>query len=202
MTVMLSKAVLRNRAHADLGPSTAGTASRRTVLAGLGALGAAAALGDGRLLGQSIGATLIDTHHHFYPPEYQKAWLDWEDARKLPHFPNQVSWSVAKAIEEMDKADIRTAVLSLASTPGLWFDTGAEAAARMVRTCSDFAARMTLPLDSPWRKNLATGEPAKGLSQTNRGVMMIAAAPVDSQTFSASVIVSRSESVATSVSVG
>jgi hypothetical protein len=142
MTVMLSKAVLRNRAHADLGPSTAGTASRRTVLAGLGALGAAAALGDGRLLGQTIGATLIDTHHHFYPPEYQKAWLDWEDARKLPHFPNQVSWSVAKAIEEMDKADIRTAVLSLASTPGLWFDTGAEAAARMVRTCSDFAARM------------------------------------------------------------
>ena len=139
---MQSKAALWNRAHTDLRPGTAGTPSRRTVLAGLGALGAAVALGDRHALGQGTGATLIDTHHHFYPPEYQKAWLDWEDARKLPHFANQVSWSVAKAIEEMDKAGIRTAVLSLASTPGLWFDSGAEAAARMVRTCSDFAARM------------------------------------------------------------
>jgi 6-methylsalicylate decarboxylase len=139
---MLSKAVLWNRAHADLGRGAAGTASRRTVLGGLGALGAAVVLGDRHAVGQGIGATLIDTHHHFYPPEYQRAWLDWEDARKLPHFANQVSWSVAKAIEEMDEAGIRTAVLSLASTPGLWFDGGAEAAARMVRTCSDFAARM------------------------------------------------------------
>jgi predicted TIM-barrel fold metal-dependent hydrolase len=31
-------------------------------------------------------------------------------------------------------------VLSLASTPGLWFDAGAEAAARTVRICQDFAA--------------------------------------------------------------
>jgi predicted TIM-barrel fold metal-dependent hydrolase len=42
---MLSRAVLWNRAHADLGPGAAGTLSRRTVLAGLGALGVAAALG-------------------------------------------------------------------------------------------------------------------------------------------------------------
>jgi hypothetical protein len=33
---------------------------------------------------------LIDTHHHFYPPEYQKLWLDWEDQRKIPHFAGQV----------------------------------------------------------------------------------------------------------------
>jgi 6-methylsalicylate decarboxylase len=139
---MLSRAVPWKRAHADFRPATAGIPSRRTVLSGVGALGAVAALGGRRALGQGIGATLVDTHHHFYPPEYQKAWLDWEDARKLPHFASQVSWSVAKAIEEMDKAHIRIAVLSLASTPGLWFDTGAEAATRMVRTCSDFAARM------------------------------------------------------------
>ena len=25
------------------------------------------------------GSKLIDTHHHFYPPTYQKAWADWED---------------------------------------------------------------------------------------------------------------------------
>jgi 6-methylsalicylate decarboxylase len=140
---VLSKVVLWNRTHADLGRDRAGTASRRTALAGLGARGAAAALGgDGPALGQGTRPTLIDTHHHFFPPEYQKAWLDWEDARQLPHFANQVNWSVTKAIEEMDRVGIRTAVLSLASTPGLWFDIGAEAAARMVRTSSEFAARM------------------------------------------------------------
>ena len=42
----------------------------------------------------------------------------------------------------------------------------------------DFAARKTLPEDFPWRKNLGQGKPARGLLSTNRGVMMIAAAPV------------------------
>jgi two-component system NtrC family sensor kinase len=42
----------------------------------------------------------------------------------------------------------------------------------------DLTARKSLPEDFPWRKNLADGKPARGLLQTNRGVMMIAAAPV------------------------
>ena len=42
----------------------------------------------------------------------------------------------------------------------------------------DLAARQSLPEDFPWRKNLADGKPARGLLRTNRGVMMIAAAPV------------------------
>jgi two-component system, NtrC family, sensor kinase len=42
----------------------------------------------------------------------------------------------------------------------------------------DFAARKALPEDFPWRKNLGQGKPARGLLRTNRGVMMIAAAPV------------------------
>jgi sensor domain CHASE-containing protein len=42
----------------------------------------------------------------------------------------------------------------------------------------DLAARKELPAEFPWRKNLAEGKPAKGLLRTNRGVMMIAAAPV------------------------
>ena len=35
-----------------------------------------------------------------------------------------------------------------------------------------------LPADFPWRRNLREGRPARGLIQTNRGVMMIAASPV------------------------
>ncbi len=85
---------------------------------------------------------LIDTHFHFYPPEYQKLWLDWEDKRKLPHFPGQVAWSKAKTIEDMDKNGIRTGVLSLASTPGLWFDLPSPEAERIARVCNDFGAGM------------------------------------------------------------
>jgi 6-methylsalicylate decarboxylase len=85
---------------------------------------------------------LIDTHHHFYPPDYQKLWLDWEDARKLPHFPGQVAWSKGKAIEDMDRSGIRVAMLSLASTPGVWFYLGAEKASDLARECNEFAAQV------------------------------------------------------------
>ena len=85
---------------------------------------------------------LIDTHHHFFPPAYQKAWLDWEDQRKIPHFPQQVAWTREKAVEEMDRNGVRVAVLSIASMPGLWLDAGPESAGRMVRICNDYGAEM------------------------------------------------------------
>src|SRR5207247_3738437 len=94
------------------------------------------------VLEQSESRRLIDANHHFDPPAYQKAWLDWEDQRKIPHFPQQVAWTREKAVEEMDRNGVRVAVLSIASTPGLWFDTGPESAGRMVRICNDYAAEM------------------------------------------------------------
>jgi two-component system NtrC family sensor kinase len=42
----------------------------------------------------------------------------------------------------------------------------------------DFADSHALPDDFPWRQNLADGKPARGLIQTNHGIMMIASAPV------------------------
>jgi len=133
------------------GCSCCGVATtRRTFLAGAAAASAAAVLPRAPALAQE--KTLIDTHHHFYPPEYQKLWLDWEATRKIPHFPGQVAWSKAKAIEDMDKAGIRTGVLSLASTPGVWFDLGAEKANKLARDCNDFAAEMTR--DNPGRFGL------------------------------------------------
>src|SRR5689334_6816616 len=95
------------------------------------------------------GSKLIDTHHHFYPPTYQKAWADWEDQRKIPHFGVQLAWSREQDIEAMDKNGITTSVLSLASTPGVWFDAGAQAARDMARLCCDFAAEMVR--DKPGR---------------------------------------------------
>jgi predicted TIM-barrel fold metal-dependent hydrolase len=86
--------------------------------------------------------TLIDTHHHFYPPSYLAQEKEWAGARKIPPYPGVFDWTPARDIEMMDKNGIRTAVVSLASTPGLWFDAGAENAAKTARICQDFAAEM------------------------------------------------------------
>ena len=122
--------------------------SRREFLAAASAV-CAASFTPSRHAIASDGSKLIDTHHHFYPPTYQKAWADWEDQRKIPHFGVQLTWSREQDIEAMDKNGITTSVLSLASTPGVWFDAGAQAAHDMARLCCDFAAEMVR--DKPGR---------------------------------------------------
>jgi predicted TIM-barrel fold metal-dependent hydrolase len=115
--------------------------SRRAFMAGLAATTAAAALGAPAVHAQGA-RTLIDTHHHFYPPSYLAMQKEYEGKRNIPPYPGVFDWTPAKAIENMDKNGIRMAVISLASTPGLWFDAGADEAAKTVRVCQDFAADM------------------------------------------------------------
>ncbi|MES2187797.1 MAG: amidohydrolase family protein [Pseudomonadota bacterium] len=104
--------------------------------AGLAGLGGCAAAGPG------AGRPVVDTHHHFYPPAYQQAWEAWDDRNKVPHFVAQRSWTPRVSIDAMDAAGVRTAVLSLPSTPGLWFDTGPAEAVRLARLCNDYGAQM------------------------------------------------------------
>jgi predicted TIM-barrel fold metal-dependent hydrolase len=118
-----------------------GHPSRRRFIAGVGAVGAAAMLPVPAVLGQAVGK-LIDTHHHFYRPAYLKRQMDWEGARKIPPFPGVPDWTPGRAIEQMDKNGVSIAVLSLASTPGVWFDDGAEAASKTAMMCQDYAAEM------------------------------------------------------------
>lgn len=140
-------------ACAEPGPSTGCChASRRGFLAGAAAATAAAGLSQRQAGARSAPPKLIDTHHHFYPPAYQKAWAGWEDQRKLPHLGVQLAWSRDKAFEEMDKAGITTGVLSLPSTPGVWFDGDAGTAHKMALLCCDFAAEMVR--DRPGRYGL------------------------------------------------
>jgi predicted TIM-barrel fold metal-dependent hydrolase len=129
-----------NHTH-HVGCGCGSLASRRAFLAGAAALSATAALPD---MGYAQGAArpLIDTHFHFYPPEYQKAFNEWETANKQPRSAVQSDWTRENALEAMDKNGIRTGMLSLPSTAGLWFNAGPEAATKMVRTCSDFGAKM------------------------------------------------------------
>jgi predicted TIM-barrel fold metal-dependent hydrolase len=117
------------------------TWSRRGFLAGLGALGLTSTISSVAALGQTKPA-LIDTHLHFYPTEYQKFWLGYEDARKQPHFPGQIAWTREKLVEDMDSNGVRAGVLSVASTPGVWFDLGPAQAGRLARTCNEYAADM------------------------------------------------------------
>ena len=42
----------------------------------------------------------------------------------------------------MDKGGVKTGILSLASTPGVWFDKGPAEAIKMARECNDFGAKM------------------------------------------------------------
>jgi 6-methylsalicylate decarboxylase len=126
--------------------------SRRQFLASTVAVGAAALLPGGETAAETASAKLIDTHHHFYPPAYQKAWADWEDQHKLPHLGVQSAWTRESDLEAIDKDGITTSILSLPSTPGTWFDTGAQSARDMARLCCDFAAEMVR--DKPGRYGL------------------------------------------------
>jgi hypothetical protein len=117
-----------------------GGISRRGLLAGLGAVAAAATLPAPAVHAQA--KTLIDTHHHFYPPNYLQRQKEFEGRRNIPAFPGVFDWTPTRAIDNMDKNGVRTAVISLASTPGLWFDAGADESIKIVRECHDFAAKM------------------------------------------------------------
>ena len=116
------------------------TSSRRQFLAGLGAASAAAMLPAPAVHAQA--KNLIDTHHHIYPPNYLAMQKEYEGKRNIPPYPGVFDWTPAKSLEQMDKHGVRTAVTSLASTPGLWFDAGAEQANRIVREVHDFAGKM------------------------------------------------------------
>ena len=114
--------------------------SRRTVLASLGAAGAVAAMPAAACA--QAAPTVIDTHLHFFPPAYLKIQKEWELARQARPNPEVHGWSAAKMLELMDQNGIRTGILSLASTPGVWFDAGPEEAVRTVRICHDYQAEL------------------------------------------------------------
>ena len=118
--------------------------SRRRVLGSLAAVGAAAALpgGAGRAQGGAAADQRIDTHHHFFPPEYLKPLEEWGRRTGAGGLsPPQRGWTVARDIEEMDRFGVRTAILSI-STPGIWFGKDDHEARAMARLCNEYAARM------------------------------------------------------------
>ena len=131
----------------------------------LGALGAASALPGCASLASAGPRRLVDTHHHFFPAPYAKAWVEWQTKNKIP-VSLQPGWSPARAIEVMDKGGVATSILSLASTPGTWFDQGAAEADKMARLCNDYGANMVR--DYPGRFGLLATLPMLTIDSTLR----------------------------------
>jgi 6-methylsalicylate decarboxylase len=113
--------------------------SRRQVLAMLSAAGASA-VGLRYALAQPSEWS-IDTHHHIYPPRYVEANLQrlMTDTRALPATA-YTSWSPKLAIEQMDKANVRAAIVSMTS-PGVWWSDN-EQGRLWARECNEFGAGM------------------------------------------------------------
>ena len=113
-------------------------ASRRGVLA---MLVATSALGRSAFA-QGGGPRIIDTHHHIYPPKYVAPNLErlLKDSAALPASA-YTSWTPQFALDQMDKAGIATAIVSM-TTPGVWFDDRSEAARMRSRICNEFGAQM------------------------------------------------------------
>src|SRR5262245_732296 len=120
--------------HAHPGPS------RRHVLAMVSAAAGVSAVGLRYAVAQS-DEWMIDTHHHIYPPRYVNANLQrlLDDTRTLP-VTAYTSWSPKSALEQMDKANVRTAIVSMTS-PGIWWNNGDEART-WARECNEFGAGM------------------------------------------------------------
>jgi 6-methylsalicylate decarboxylase len=115
-------------------------ATRRRFLA---SLATAAALVPARGLLAATRPRRIDVHHHFFAPGYMEAWAEYAQKHKGEGPPPPVQqWSIARSLEEMDKNGVGTAILSLSSTPGVWFENDAAGAQRIARLCNDYAAGM------------------------------------------------------------
>ncbi len=119
--------------------------NRRQFLTGLAVAGTAAMLPLGAGFAQTSQPRhhgVVDVHHHFWAPEYLKAQVGWEDAHHVPHFPGMQEWTPEVSLAEMDKAGVKTSVLSLASiSQGMW-GLDAAAATRVVLACHDYGAKV------------------------------------------------------------
>ncbi len=111
--------------------------SRRRFIGSMAAAGAAAMLPSDFVTAQDR-RPLIDVHHHFYPPEFNKAVGAFSGG--LP--PVTAKWTPAATIAEMDRNAVSMAMLSLWSIPGVWMGANAEGMRRYARMCNDYGAQM------------------------------------------------------------
>jgi 6-methylsalicylate decarboxylase len=130
---------------ASTGILQGGVLNRRNFMAGAAALATA---GLARPQGAAAQTTepakpyRIDVHHHLSPPAYIAA----ANAGNFGE-PPMKNWTPEKTLEDMDKAGVAVAMLSV-TTPALAPLSG-EAARKLGRECNEYAAK--LRADHPGR---------------------------------------------------
>ena len=128
--------------------------TRRTFLGGIASVGAISTFGNCSLAEAQPGKHRIDTHHHFFTPEWKQALSDYDGKLGVNNWTveNAMNWSVAKTLDDMEKGGVTTAVLSLPAIPGNWFGGDPTTAVRLSRICNDYAAGLVR--DHPGRLGL------------------------------------------------
>lgn len=103
-------------------------------------------------------------------------WGNWGDVYRYVQAPSEqfVRTNITPAALRQLQVD----ALMIVDLEGRVVLSSTRDPATGARMSLDFADLAALPADFPWRANLAPGKPAKGLIRTNRGAMMLAAAPV------------------------
>jgi predicted TIM-barrel fold metal-dependent hydrolase len=138
-------------------------ASRRQFLTAAAAVGASALLPRGATAQTPQKPYRIDTHYHFFPPAYLEPLAEWGRRSGFGGLQApQRDWTIAKALDEMDRSAIATGVLSI-STPGVWFGE-MQQARKVARLCNDFGAQMIR--DHPGRFGLFATMPMPDVEGT------------------------------------
>lgn len=126
---------------------TPSSTSRRQFLAAVAMSATGTLLASRRSFAQSATPSSkpepyrIDVHHHIVPPQYiaeehVRKWLMTQTVNRQ----TILEWTPEKAIEEMDKDGIATAVSSI-SVPGVWFDD-VDLGRRLARDWNEYAASL------------------------------------------------------------
>jgi len=103
-------------------------------------------------------------------------WGNWGELYQFVQAPTQAFVS-ANFTPEAVKS-LKMSVVLVVDMTGRYVLSSARSLETDEPLDLDLTARPALADDFPWRKNLMDGKPARGLLRTNRGVMMIVAAPV------------------------
>jgi len=109
--------------------------------------------------------------------EYSAAdWGNWVDVYRFVQNPDEEF--VSTNLTRVSMKELQVNALLIVDLDGRIVSSRAQELETGKLLDLDLAAGRTLPADFPWRANLADSKPAKGLLQTNQGVMMMAAAPI------------------------
>jgi predicted TIM-barrel fold metal-dependent hydrolase len=112
--------------------------SRRRAIAAMASLGAASLWPVRALRSQAAGPRRIDVHQHFVSPSFYATLAEQNSKAAVPGFAAWRDYSPARAVEELDRVGIETAMLSI-TAPGVWFGD-AEQARRLAREMNEFAS--------------------------------------------------------------